>query len=78
MSETPPKIEAPPPIPGSNKFHQMARASWLAPLIGILANLFLVVGAGGNMPSTSNPIRALIGVVFIGGGLILGQVVGLV
>ena len=73
MSDAPPVI--PPPLPvakGGNWFQQMARASWLAPLIAIAVN-FLLIGAGGG-PGKPNAVQGIFGVLFILGGFIFGVI----
>lgn len=60
----------PPIIPSSdarNVFQSLARASWIAPLIGLAANFFLVVSGKQTVAAS-----VFISVVFLGGGLLLG------
>lgn len=72
MSDAPPVV--PPPIPKiENWYRQMARASWLAPLVAIVVN-FMLFATQGITPGKSDPVRAVLGVVFIFGGLVLGIV----
>ena len=71
MSDAPPVM--PPPLPvvnANNWYRQMARSSWLAPIIGVGVN-FLIIGAHG--PSDKpDLVQAVMGVLFVLGGLIFG------
>jgi len=66
MSDAPPIILA--AAPEKNRFRELARASWIAPLIGLLINFVLFIGSGRK----TNLVSSLICVVFLGGGLLLG------
>jgi hypothetical protein len=71
MSDAPPVI--PPPLrvaKSGNWFQQMARASWMAPIIAIAVN-FLLIGVGGG-PGKPNAVQGVFGALFILGGLVLG------
>jgi hypothetical protein len=58
-----------PPAAAKNSFQSLARASWIAPLIGIAVNIMLV-GSGNSSRHTS----WFVAVVFLGGGLLAGVV----
>lgn len=70
MNDAPPVI--PPAVqPETGRwFRQMAQASWVAPLIGLVVNLVLVFGLGGK----SVLVSALSALFFMGGGVVLGIV----
>lgn len=71
MSDAPPLI-TPPPLPDArNKFQEMARASWLAPLIAIAVNFMLVASQNGKLGAPSK-VQMIVGPLFIVGGLVLG------
>ena len=67
MSDAPPILVPP---GAKNPFRTIARISWIAPLTGLALNFLLVIGSGGK-PTLSN---ALLSLVFIGGGLLLGVI----
>ena len=72
MSETPQAI--PPaalPHGGKNRYQEMARASWLAPLIAVAVNFLFLASQGGKV-GTSNKVQMISGPLFIIGGLLLG------
>jgi len=73
MSDTP-RVITPPPLPGGrNRFQDMARASWLAPLIATAVNLAIVSSQTGK-PNGLNPVLVILGPLFIIGGLTLGTI----
>jgi hypothetical protein len=66
MSDQPPPISNPPAE--KNPFQSMARASWIAPLIGLGVNIVLL----GIPAAEAGPVRGLVALIFFGGGLLLG------
>src|SRR5262249_31941245 len=71
MSDAQPTI-TPPPLPGrKNKYQEMARASWLAPIICFAVNAVLIPTLG-NKDTGVDKVRMIVGPLFIVVGLLLG------
>ena len=73
MSDAPPLI-VPPPLPNSkNRYQEMARVSWLAPIFAMVVNFMLLAGQGGRI-GAPNKVQMIVGPLFIIGGLVFGIV----
>jgi hypothetical protein len=73
VSDAPPLI-TPPSLPDAKKkFQEMARASWLTPIVATVVNVALVTSQIGKS-SSPNPVQIVLGPVFVLGGLVLGIV----
>lgn len=71
MSDTPPLIKTPPLPESKNRYQEMARASWLAPILAMVVNFMLIASQGGKV-GASNKVQMIVGPLFIVGGLCLG------
>jgi hypothetical protein len=62
----------PPPIPnGKNRFKDLARASWIAPLLAAVIGIVTTIGQVGNR-SAPNKVQMVVGPLLILAGLIFG------